>query len=283
MKLGVNTWVWTSPLEDEDVQWLVPHVAKAGFDWIELPLEDPGSFDHEQAAQLIQAHGLGVSTTAAMGPDRDLIHGDRAIRDNGMAYLRACIKATKAVGATNLVGPMYAAVGRTWQQTAADRARDLDTLVANLSELAAFAGDHGVVMGIEPLNRFETSFLNLADQAIELVDRVDHPACGIMLDTFHMNIEEESPAAAIQRTGAQRLRHLHASESNRGTPGKGTVPWTDIAAALRQIGYDGPVVIESFTAKVKTIARAAAIWRPLASSQDALAFDGLAFLRQSLG
>lgn len=282
MKIGVNTWVWTSPLTNEVLQQLAPHVAKEGFDWIELPLEDPDGFDASLAAQLIADYGLGVSATTAMGPDRDLIHPDSAIRESGMVYVRRAIEVTKAVGATNLVGPTYATVGRTWQQTAADRARDLDILVANLSELAVYAGDHGVVLGIEPLNRFETSFINLADQAIEVVDRVDHPSCRIMLDTFHMNIEEVSPGEAIRRTGKARLCHFHASESNRGTPGQGTVPWDEIAQALRDIDYDGPVVIESFTAKVKTIARAAAIWRPLASSQDALAADGLAFLRQLL-
>jgi D-psicose/D-tagatose/L-ribulose 3-epimerase len=282
MKIGVNTWVWTSPLTNEALQQLVPHVAKEGFDWIELPLEDPDGFDAALAAQLITDHGLGVSTTTAMGPDRDLIHPDSVIRESGLAYIRRAIEVTQALSATNLVGPTYAAVGRTWQQTTDERARDLDVLVANLSELAAYAGDRGVVLGIEPLNRFETSFINLADQAIEVIDRVDHPSCRIMLDTFHMNIEEVSPAEAIRRTGKARLCHLHASESNRGTPGQGTVPWEAIAQALRDIAYDGPVVIESFTAQVKTIARAAAIWRPLADSQDALAAGGLAFLRQLL-
>lgn len=278
-KIGVNTWVWTSPLRDADVQQLVPHVAALGFDWIELPLEEPDGFNTAAAAGLIRAYGLGVSTTAAMGPDRDLIHPDPAVRANGAAYLRRCIAATHALGGRNLVGPMYAAVGRTWQQSAAEREADLALLVDTLRDLAIYAADHDVVLGVEPLNRFETSFLNLADQAIELVDAVDHPACRIMLDTFHMNIEEVDPAAALRRTGAARLCHLHASESNRGTPGQGTVPWPAIVAALRDIGYVGPVVIESFTAKVQTIARAAAIWRPLAASQDALAADGLVFLR----
>lgn len=279
MKIGVNTWVWSSPLTDDDLRGLIPHVAQAGFDLIELPLEDPALFDHQLAARLTREAGLAVSTTTAMGPDRDLIHPDRQIRENGMAYVREAIRAAQAVGAQNLVGPTYATVGRTWSQTPGERARDLDLLVLNLHQLAEYAGDHGIVLGIEPLNRFETSFLNLADQAIELIDRVDHPACKIMLDTFHMNIEEESPAAAIRRTGKNRLCHVHASESHRGTPGTGTVPWAKVAQALRDINYAGPVVIESFTAKVKSIARAAAIWRPLAPSQDALAFDGLAFLR----
>lgn len=172
-------------------------------------------------------------------------------------------------------------MGRTWQATPDERARDIDLLVKNLGALARYAGDHGVVICIEPLNRFETSLINLATQAIEVVDRVDHPSCKIMLDTFHMNVEEKSLGNAIRAAGP-RLHHLHACENDRGAPGSGNVTWQDVKQGLADIGYDGPVVIESFTAKVKSIARAAAIWRALAPTQDDLATDGLTFLRSLL-
>lgn len=281
MRFGVNTWVWASPLNDDLLATLVPQVAEMGFDLVELPIETPGEFDYARAAELIRAHGLDVSAVAAMGEDRDLIHPDEAIRANGAAYLRQCIEAACALGAANLVGPMYATVGRTWPMTADERARDTELLVGQLRELAAYAGEHGVTLCVEPLNRFETSFLNLASQAVELIDQVDHSACQVMLDTFHMNVEERSLGDAIRAAGS-RLRHVHTCENDRGAPGTGHIPWNDVAAALREIGYDGPVVIESFTDKVKSIARAAAIWRPLAESQDALARDGLAFLRKLL-
>jgi D-psicose/D-tagatose/L-ribulose 3-epimerase len=281
MKFGVNTWVWTAPLTTQDVEKLVPHVAELGFDWIEFPLEEIGSFDNRRAAALVKEHGLGVSTCVAMGPDRDLIHPDPAIRENGAEYIRQAVDVSQAIGSPNLVGPIYSAVGRTWQSTPDERARDLDILVEALKELAAYAGDHGVKLGIEPLNRFETSFVNLASQAVEVVDRVDNPSCGIMLDTFHMNIEEKSLGEAI-RTAGPRMIHLHSCENDRGAPGSGNVAWDEVAQAVKDINYDGPVVIESFTAKVKSIAKAAAIWRPLADSQDALASEGLAFLRQKL-
>jgi D-psicose/D-tagatose/L-ribulose 3-epimerase len=281
MRFGVNTWVWTSPLTTAELEKLAPHVAEMGFDWIEAPLESIGDLDHKRGADIVRRHGLGVSACAAMGPDRDLIHPDEAIRKNGMAYLRQAIEATHALGGTNLVGPLYAAVGRTWQQTPAERARDLDVLVKNLGELARYAGDYGVILCVEPLNRFETSFINLAEQAIEVVDRVDHPNCQVMLDTFHMNIEEKSLGNAIRAAG-KRLRHVHACENDRGAPGSGNVTWNEVAQALKDIKYDGPVVIESFTSKVKSIARAAAIWRSLAPTQDDLARDGLKFLKQLL-
>ena len=130
-----------------------------------------------------------------------------------------------------MIGPLYSSVGRCWQQTADERARDLDVLVTQLKALSKYAGDRGVVLCVEPLNRFETSFLNLAEQAIEVVDRVDHPACGILLDTFHMNIEEKSIGDAIRAAGP-RLKHLHTCENDRGAPGSGHVPWNEVAAGL---------------------------------------------------
>lgn len=282
MKFGVNTWVWVSPLTTEHLPRLVQLVKEMGFDWIEYPIEAPGDFDYALAGQLAQEHGLGVSVGAAISPDRDLIHPDSTIRDAGMRYVRHVIEAAGKMGAQNIIGPLYSGVGRTWQATADERARDIDLLVSQLAVAAQMAADHNVTLCVEPLNRFETSFINTATQCIEVIDRVAHPNCQMMLDTFHMNIEEKSLGAAIRAAGS-RLKHVHACENDRGTPGSGNVTWDDVAQALSDIGYDGPVVIESFTDKVVTIARAAAIWRPLAPSQDELASEGLKFLRKLLG
>ena len=281
IKFGINTWVWTSPLTTEKLKHLAPRVAEIGFDWIEVPLESLDDLNFLEASALIKDAGLEVSACAAMGPDRDLIHPEVGIRENGMHYLRGCVDACEILGATNLVGPLYSAVGRTWQQTPAERAKDLDILVDNLGTLTDYASDHGVVLCVEPLNRFETSFINLAGQAIEVVDRVDHPACQIMLDTFHMNIEEKSLGDAIRLVGS-RLKHVHTCENDRGAPGSGNVTWDEVSQALKDINYKGPVVIESFTPEVKSIARAAAIWRQLAPSSDSLAEDGLKFLKKLL-
>jgi D-psicose/D-tagatose/L-ribulose 3-epimerase len=201
-----------------------------------------------------------------------------APRENSARYIRGAIDAAAELGSRTLSGPLFASVGRAWQQTADERERDLERLVEALTPLAAHAADAGVVLGLEPLNRFETSFVNIAGQAIEIVDRVGSPGLGVLLDTFHMNLEEKSIGDAIRATGS-RLSHFHACENDRGAPGSGHVPWDEVADALHAIGYDGPVVIESFTDQVVTIAAAAAVWRPVATSQDALAADGGAFLR----
>ncbi len=277
-QIGVNAWVWSSPVSTAELARLAPIVKGMGFDLIEIGIESTTDLDYAKGAEIVRSNGLGISVCAAMGPDRDLIHEDESIRANGMDYVRHCIDAAKTLGAANVVGPLYSAVGRTWQQTPDDRKKDLDLLVGQLKALSAHAGERGVTLCVEPLNRFETSFINLASQAIEVVDRVDHPACVLLLDTFHLIIEERSIGDAIRAAGP-RMRHLHTCENDRGAPGSGHVPWDEVAQACGDIGYTGPMVIESFTNKVKSIARAAAIWRPFAASQDALATDGLRFLR----
>jgi D-psicose/D-tagatose/L-ribulose 3-epimerase len=280
--IGITTWVWTAPLSNEEFPSIARHIAELGFDLVEVPVERMTDLDYTAAAGVIRECGLTASVCAVMSPDRDLIHPDETARSNGMAYVRHCIDAAHTLGARNVIGPLYSAVGRLWQPTADERARDVDLLVRQLGSLADYAGQRGVVLCIEPLNRFETSLINLAEQAIEIVDRVDRPSCGLLLDTFHMNIEERSLGDAI-RAGGRRLRHLHACENDRGTPGAGHVPWQEVADACRAIGYAGPVVIETFTDRVKTMARAVAIWRPLAPSPDVLAREGLRHLRRVFG
>ena len=280
MKFGVNTWVWTAPLTVEELEKLAPEIAKMGFDHIEIPMDDPKTLDFAKCNEIVKNAGFdSVSFCAAMGPDRDLIDPDPKVRQNGVEYLKASMDGLAIMGGKNFVGPFYSAVGRTWQQTAEEREADMKILVDILLDLSEYAAERGIVLGVEPLNRFETSFITTAEQVIELVDRVDHPACKVMLDTFHMNIEEDSMGDAIRAVGP-RLLQVHSNENNRGTPGKGHVPWQEIAQALKDINFDGVFVIESFTSKVKSIARAAAIWRPLAPSQDALAADGLIFLKE---
>ena len=277
MDIGISTWVWTSPATTEKLETLVPHIAELGYDAVELPIETPGEFDVGRVRDLADTYELDLSICAVIGEGRDLLLPDE--RRNGIDYLTACIDIAEAAESPTLVGPFYSAVGRCWRATPAERERDVAELADVLRDLGERAAARGVTLGIEPLNRFETSFLNTTHQARELVDRIDHPAVGISLDLFHMAIEEKSPAAAI-REARDRLIHLQVAENDRGTPGTGHLPWSDVAAALRDIGYDGKVVIETFSDRVETIARAAAIWRPLAPDPDTLAREGLRFLRR---
>lgn len=276
MRLGISTWVWTAPATTEVLEELIPNVAEIGFDVVELPVETPGQFDPGRARTLAEAHGLGVSVCAVIGEGRDLLLPDQAAE--GIAYLRTCIDVAAEVGSPTLVGPFYSAVGRCWRASPDERERDMARLAGTLRDLCDRASECGVNMGIEPLNRFETSFLNTTRQALDLVERVGHPALGLSLDLFHMAIEEKSPGDALREAGPHLL-HLQVAENDRGTPGTGHLPWSDVGGALREIGYEGSVVIETFSERVEAIARAASIWRPLAPDPDTLARDGLHFLR----
>ncbi|HEV7993944.1 MAG TPA: sugar phosphate isomerase/epimerase family protein [Gemmatimonadaceae bacterium] len=276
MQLGVSTWVWTSPATTAVLETLVPHIAALGFDVIELPIEEVGQFDVARAGELAREHGLEVSVCAVIGPGRDLLLDDEAER--GVSYLQSCIDVARELGSPTVAGPFYSAVGRCWRSTDAERERDVDRIARVLHSLGEYAADRGVTLGVETLNRFETSFLNTTSQALELIRRVDHPSVGLTLDLFHLGIEEKHIGDALRAAG-RHLVHVQVAENDRGTPGTGHLPWPDVAAALHEIGYAGRVVIETFSDRVEAIARAAAIWRPLAPNSDTLAREGLAFLR----
>jgi D-psicose/D-tagatose/L-ribulose 3-epimerase len=154
--------------------------------------------------------------------------------------------------------------------------------IENMKLLADHAGERGIRLAVEPLNRFETDFLNTVDQGLEFFQRIGRANVGFLLDTFHMNIEEQNLPAAIRRADGSVV-HFHACANDRGTPGKDVFDWPSIVAALRDIRYDGAVVIEAFTPEIKEIARAVSTWRPLAASQDALASEGLAHLKKVFG
>jgi D-psicose/D-tagatose/L-ribulose 3-epimerase len=278
MDIGVNLWVWGAPMTDHHIDRWVPQAAEMGYDVVEFPLEEPGGFDYERTATLLAEHDLEASVVVAMTDERDLLAEDRAVRENAREYVRESVDAAEAIGADRVVGPLYSAVGRTWRMGDEERAAAVDSVVDQLVDLSAYARERSVTLCVEPLNRFETSVFNTAAQAIEVVDRVDDPACRLLLDTFHMNIEETSIPGAIRAAG-DRLSHFHACANNRGAPGDDTIDWAGVVAALDDVGYDDQAVVESFTPAVESIARAAAIWRPLAESQDALARDGLSFLR----
>lgn len=279
--IGASTWIWASPLSDETLAVLAPRIASFGFDAVELPIENLADWDPDAARELLSRYSLKATACAVMPPGRDLLVDDAAVIHATQEYVRGGIDAAARVGATVFAGPIYSAVGRTWRLDAGERTQALTRLVEHLRPLAAHAGDRGVTLALEPLNRFETSFLNTAEQVMEVVERLDSPAVGVLLDTFHMNIEERDPAAAV-RACAGRLVHFHACGCDRGPPGGDHIDWPAIAGALREAGYDGAVVIESFTFLNQAIARAAAIWRPLVRNQDAIATEGLAFLRRLL-
>lgn len=276
--IGVNTWVWTSPLTNERLSELVPRIRDWGFDVIELPVENPGDWDPVFAAELLAEAGLGATVALVMGDGRELVVTDSATVASTQDYLRHVVDVAATVGASSIGGPAYASVGRTWRLSDAERSAAYAELVSNLTPVVEHAADRGVRIGVEALNRYETSVLNTVDQVLEAIAPLPAEHLGLMLDVYHMNIEETDVAAAIRRAG-DRIVHVQVCGSHRGTPGDDHLDWPAIFAALDDVAYDGPICIESFTGENATIATAASIWRPLAPTQDALAVDGLAFLR----
>ncbi|HXH78985.1 sugar phosphate isomerase/epimerase family protein [Nocardioides sp.] len=275
--IGINTWVWVSPLTDAVVGDVLIHVADLGFDAVELPLENVGDLSVDVVGAALERTGLAAYVVGAMAPGRDLVATGPTSIAATQDYLRACIDLAHGVGAPAVCGPFYASTGRVWRMSAEERLEAYAEWRANIAPVADHAGERGVVIGIEPLNRYETSLVNTVAQGLDLLDGVPSTV-GLALDSYHLNIEERSTPAAIHAAG-ERLVHVQVCGSDRGAPGGDQTDWPALVAALDDVGYEGPLNIESFTADNAAIAMAASIWRPLAATQDDLARDGLAFLR----
>jgi D-psicose/D-tagatose/L-ribulose 3-epimerase len=280
MKFGINTFLFTSPFDNTSTK-LFKQFKLWGFDSVEIAIEDPAHIDPVHVKRELERHGLVCgSVCAAMGPDRDL-RGDDEAQRTGLAYLTALLDHMVVLDCPSLVGPVYSAVGRADAVDPKEYKKQWATVVRNLKTLCRHAEKRGRQVCLEPLNRFETDFINTCDQALKMIKAVNSPALKLHLDTFHMNIEEKSLAEAIRKAG-KHLAHFHACGSDRGTPGNDHTDWKAIAKALKEIRYDGNVVIESFTTDVKVIAKAAAIWRRMEPTRNEIAVEGLKFLKRTL-
>ncbi len=229
----------------------------------------------------LDANGLACgSVAAAINPGRDL-RGNAASQRNGVKYLCALIDQMVTLDARVLSGPVYSYVGRAEAYTAAEKQRHWQAVVKNLKVVTRYAAAHGKVVCIEPLNRFETDFLNTIEQGLKLIEDVGSLNLKLHLDTFHANIEEKHQGEAIRRAG-KHLGHIHACGADRGTPGNDHIDWKSIAAALKAIKYDGDIALESVTLDVPRIAASAGIWRRMEKTRDEIAYNGLKFLRKTL-
>jgi D-psicose/D-tagatose/L-ribulose 3-epimerase len=277
MRYGASTFIWVSPFSNKTLD-IIDRVKAIGFDLIEICVEDPETIDVAAIGSRAARAGVGVTICGAFGPGRDVSSEDEAVRDTGLAYLRRCVDYAENLGSPFVSGPMYAAVGNTRLLDDKARRQQWQRAVGSLQIAAAYAAERSVKLAIEPLNRFETDLVNTVDQGVRLIGDIGADNAGLLLDTFHMNIEEKDIPAAIGRA-VSHIVEFHACANDRGTPGEDHLPWPKIAEALKGARYEGPVVIEAFTPEIKEIARAVSIWRPLAASQDALAADGLRHLR----
>ena len=280
MRFGINTFLFTSPFTNRSTR-LFAQFKRWGFDSVEIAVEDPAHIDPQRIKTELGRNGLVAGTLCACFPPSRDLRGTTRQQRACKRYVCQLIEMSSVLDCPMLIGPLYSATGRAEMVDPKLRLAQWRTVVRNLKEICVVAEDHGCRIAMEPLNRFETDFLNTVEQGLEMIAAVGSPALKLLLDTFHMNIEEKDPAAAIRKAG-HHVGHIHACGSDRGTPGNDHLDWHGIAAALRDIRYDGDVVIESFTPDVKVIARAAAIWRRVEPTRDEIAISGLRFLKKNL-
>jgi D-psicose/D-tagatose/L-ribulose 3-epimerase len=280
MRFGASTFIWVSPFSNATLD-LIDKVADFGFDIIEICVEDPSTIDTAAIANRLERARIEATVCGAFGPDRDLSADEEAKRENGLSYLARCVEIAAELGSPIVAGPMYSATGKTRLLSKPEREAQWQLSIDSMKRASDRASDRGVKLAVEPLNRFETDLLNTVAQGVDWLGRLDRDNVGLLIDTFHMNIEERNIPDAIRAAGDKAF-HFHGCSNDRGTPGKDHLPWPAIATALHEINYAGATVIEAFTPEVREIARAVSIWRPLAESQDALARDGLKFLKTTL-
>ena len=272
MKYGTLYSYWSH-------EWVCdyPAVAKkvraAGCDILEVGAPHIAAMTDAQLAELKAAaedNGLILTTNIGPSKDQDLASPDPAIRKNGLEFLTGVLRAMDKIGSKSLVGAMYSFWPCDFKYT--DKEAAWDTSIAEMKKLAAVAEDLGIDLCQEVLNRFETYIMTNAAEGVEYCKRVDSPRCKVLLDTFHMNIEEDNIPAAIRLTG-DYLGHIHVGEANRKLPGQGSLDWKAIAAAVHDVHYDGNVVMEPFLLKGGSVGKDIKVWRDLSNGADEAKMD----------
>ena len=275
MRFGVNSLIWTAGFDRGNLD-LLPKVKRMGFDGIEIARFAFDGFPAAEIRTALADEGLECTFCSALTGKMSLVSDDAAVRRQAREFLIQGIETAAELGAKIFMGPFCAPVGLLLGRRRT--AEEWKRAVEGLQGLGETLDACDVTLTLEPLNRFETYFLNTAADGARLCQEVGHPRVGIVFDTFHGNIEEKDLGGAIRVLGSH-LKHLHACENDRGIPGSGHVEWPAVFGALRETGYDGWVVIESFGSHIQEIAAAACIWRDLAPSSDAIAAEGVKFLK----
>ncbi len=275
MKYGVNTMVWTTRVDEMFAPTFVK-IKKWGFDGAELFLSPDEPANISSVKKMLDDNDLERTTCSVLPREANLVSPNAGVRANGIEFVKKCLDRTADLGANLICGPIHSALG--FMTGVRRTPQEWDRAVDSLAKVANHAQSLKITVCVEPLNRFETYFLNTQADAARLVSEIGAPNLRVHFDTFHANIEEQNPAASV-RSLAKVLGHVHISENDRGIPGTGHVDWRGILSTLNQIGYDGWLTIESFAQPEPDLAAAAAIWRDLAPSGDELAARGIKFLK----
>ncbi|MCL5069201.1 MAG: sugar phosphate isomerase/epimerase [Thaumarchaeota archaeon] len=280
-KIAANTWIWTDNFAAYHSA-LIKKVSKLGFDGIEIPIPNKRFNIAESRQSLLESRRKLVPIVLVGGtPNEDISSGIAEIRERGEKRIQRSIEICKLLGGNLVGGPMYVSTGNPASHSRINRTEMISRSVESMKRLANFAATKKIKIAIEPICRYDNSLLNTVQQAKSFVSKVGRGNVGLLLDTFHLNIEEKSIKSAILDAGS-RLFHFHACENDRGVLGTGHIDWDEIADALDEIEYDGWLSIESFNPKDVTLATRMKLWRSMAKNQDELARRGLEFLRRKL-
>ena len=269
---GVHTSMWTMHWDRAGAERTVPAAAAYGMDFIEIALLNTAIVDAPHTRALLESHGMRAVCSLGL-PEGKWASVDP---DAAIAHLTDAIDTAAEMGAEALSGVTYGGIG---ERTGLPPTQaEYDNIARALEAAAKHAKARGLLLGIEPVNRYETHLLNTGAQAREMIERVGADNMFIHLDTYHMNIEEKGAANGIL-DAREHLRYIHLSESDRGTPGEGTCDWDEVFAALAAIGFRGGLAMESFINMPPEVAYGLAVWRPVAASFEEVMDKGLPFLR----
>ena len=262
-KLGIFMNFWEKNW-DADHEKYIRKVADIGFDILEFQAQPLLEMSDDKLRHLKRvADECGVELTYSLGldPRYDVSSADESVRRGGIEYLQNIVKKIGIMDGTLLSGVSYAGWGSP-NYIVDDKTALTERSKASMREIVKTAEDYGVTYCVEAVNRFEGCIINTAREALDYVNDIDSPNIGVLLDTYHMNIEEVSIGDAIRLVG-DRLTSFHTGENNRMAPGRGHLNWDEIFGALADINYKGRIVSEPFVMMGGEVGRDIKTWRDL--------------------
>lgn len=276
-KFGVDTFIWSEAFSEKDL-WIIPKAKELGFEVLDIAISHPENFPTSLVKKKVEEVGIEVVTTTTLSEEANLISPDPDIRAQGVEHMKLLVDINVELGSKITGGVNYAAWGYLPGRPRTEE--EWEWSITAMREVAEYAREKSdLIIAVEPVNRFETHFLNIAEDAVRYCQEVGTGNVKVHLDSFHMIREETSFRVAVEVCGKEYLGYVHVCENNRGIPGTGLVPWREFFQALKDIGYNGPLVIESFDPGFEELNRQCAIWRKLAESGEELAVKGLKNLK----